>query len=103
MIDKEIFEEKITDNFDIDLIGKKHEIDSSIMLNDKYQMVVEFLQKRNWNFLGIAKPPYNTYGKEFDFAFIIEDINNDYEIRWHHVSRRWLNNLCEDMNIEKRF
>lgn len=60
-----------------------------------------FCTNENVNFLGIAKPPYNPYGDEFNYAAVFEDINNDYEIAWHHCSRKWINSFRKELGIEE--
>jgi len=60
-----------------------------------------FCTNENVNFLGIATPPYNPYGDEFNYAAVFEDINNDYEIAWHHCSRKWINNFRKELGIEE--
>lgn len=63
--------------------------------------LTKFCTDENINFLGIAIPPYNPYGNEFNYAAVFEDISNDYEIVWHHCSRPWINNFRKDLGIEE--
>ena len=101
---KYIFIEKLTESFpDYHLHGENHTNYCIVTKCDTWQEVERCMEENNWNFLGISTPPYNPYGKHLNFAFVIEDIEDDYKILWHHVSDMWLDKIAESLNIEYRF
>lgn len=52
-----------------------------------------FCKKENLIFKGLAIPPYNPYGEEYNYAVVFEDIENDYRLIWHHCSRTWIKRI----------
>ena len=101
---KNIFIEKLTESFpDYYLHGENHTNNSIVSRCKTWQEVNSCMDELGWNFLGIATPPYNPYGKHLNFAFVIEDKDNDYEILWHHISDVWLNDIAKSLEIDFRF
>jgi hypothetical protein len=101
---KNIFIEKLTESLpDYYLNGENHTNYCIVTKCNTWKEVEECMDENNWNFLGISTPPYNPYGKHLNFAFVIEDISDDYKILWHHVSDMWLDKIAESLEIEYRF
>ena len=101
---KEIFIEKLIEPFSVSgLCYENHTNDCSVVKCDTWQEINYFLEERELNFLGIATPPYNPYGKHLNFAFVFEDKNDDYKILWHHVNDMWLDKIAKSLNITFRF
>lgn len=104
MSDRDIFIEKLTEPFASHYLNYNNHTNCPTVLRcDNYRHVMEILEDLDCNFLGISTPPYNPYGEEYNFAFVLEDRQNDYEIVWHHCSRRWLNKIAESLGISHRF
>ena len=104
MTEKEIFIEKLTEPLpDYMLNGENHTNYSIVSRCTTWLELIHTLRDEGYNFLGIATPPYNPYGKHLNFAFVMEDIHNDYEICWHHISDMWLDKIAKDCGIDKQF
>lgn len=101
---KEIFVEKLTKPFSSHyLCRENHTNDCRVVVYEDWRDIDDYLEENGFNFLGITTPPYNPYGKHLNFAFVIEDKNNDYKILWHHVSDMWLDKIAISLDIELRF
>jgi hypothetical protein len=102
--EKEIFIEKLTEQLSSHFLSYDNHTNAPTVLRcDSYRHVIDILEDLDYNFLGITTPPYNPYGEEFNFAFVMEDKQNDYDILWHHCSRKWLNKIAESLGISHRF
>ena len=102
--EKEIFIEKFTNPLPRSFLTiNNHTVYNYVCRCENWLDVEEIMKKEGWYFLGITTPPYNPYGKHFNFAFVIEDKENDYEIYWHHISDKWLNKIAENLGINYRF
>lgn len=102
--DKQIFIEKLTEPLSEHYLTMENHTNYCFASKCETWLDVErLMEDEDWNFLGITTPPYNPYGKHFNFAFVLEDKQNDYEIRWHHISDMWLNKIAESLGIEQRF
>lgn len=99
--EKRILEEKFSDFLPSYMLNYDNHTNFSYASNcSNITELNMFCLNENFNFLGIAKPPYNPYGKEFDFAVVFEDTSNNYEIIWHHCSRSWINQFRAELSIE---
>ena len=104
MTDKEIFIEKLTEPIPKHyLCFENHTNYCMVSKCETWMDVEKLMEDEEWNFLGISIPPYNTYGEQMNYAFVIEDKINDYKIMWHHISEIWLNKIAKSLDIDFRF
>ena len=101
--EKKIWLEKFSEEFHPYLTSRNHTNFSMASTSKNLKELKDYLSHYNLNFLGIAKAPYNNYGRHFCYCAVFEDIDNDYEILWHHVSDCWINSFLEELGSDYRW
>lgn len=95
---KNLYREKFEDELPSHLVHyNNHSNYSFSNSTEDWIMLDRYCEENNINFLGITKAPYNPYGKEFEYAVVFEDINNDYEVFWYHTSKRWIEKMRKSL------
>ena len=96
--DRTILVEKMTDFLPRHMLNYNNHTNLSFCTRcETVRDFMNYCDNEDYNFLGITNPPYNPYGADFNYAVVFEDKNNDYEILWHHCSKRWLNKLLTEL------
>ena len=104
MTEKEIFIEKLTEPLPSYMLTAENHTNYSIVSKcSTWLEVFRTLSDEGYNFLGITTPPYNPYGKHLNFAFVMEDIYDDYAVCWHHISDMWLDKIAKDCGANITF
>lgn len=90
--------EKLTELLPSYLISYDNHTNYNYMVSiENFEAFLEFLENEDLNFLGIAKAPYNPYGKFYNFVMVFEDKMKDYEISWCHCSAITLDNFLKQI------
>ena len=102
MIDqKELWIEKFTEELPPHLLSYENHTNYSFANCTKSLSDLEYYcLEEKLNFLGISVPPYNPYGIDYNHAVVFEAIERDYEIVWHHCSRKWINQFLKELGCE---
>jgi hypothetical protein len=99
---KDVWVEKFTEFLPTHLLSYDNHTNESFANCSKTLSDLEcYCREEKLNFLGIAVPPYNPYGEEYNYAVIFEAFDKDYEIMWHHCSRKFLNQFLRELGCEE--
>ena len=95
---KDILIEKFTEFLPTHLLSHSNHTNYSFAnCTTSLQSFEQYCNEEKMNFLGIATPPYNPYGEDYNYAVVFELYEQDYEIVWHHCSRKWLNQFLREL------
>ena len=80
-----------------------HTYDSCVLGFDTIREVELWCDSRDYQWQGITYPPYAPYSSGFYYlAFVIFDLINEEEY-WFHVPAFWVNNLREELGLDRCF
>jgi hypothetical protein len=97
-MDREIWIEKLTEFLPSHMLNyENHTNDSFAQSSTSIHELERYCEIERLNFLGIAIPPYNPYGEDYNYAAVFEKIENDYEVIWHHCSKKWINRFLFEL------
>ena len=95
---KEIWIEKFTDFLPSYMLSyDNHTNETLSQCTTNIVSLQQYCDTERLNFLGIATPPYNPYGAEFDYAAVFEELDYGYRVVWHHCSRKWINQFLKEL------
>lgn len=99
--ERDIFIEKFTDFLPTHMLCYENHTNYSFTepLQDIRELEM-YCTSEHLNFLGLAIPPYNPYGEDYNYAVVFEQIDHDYEVMWHHCSKRWINRMLKDLGCK---